>query len=80
MQRSRYVKQENFCREIVLWVNLRPLDVLDNFIEEILALDTTKSYLRKQTKIERINDLNKSAALPSFQKKSEEKSRFTTSF
>ena len=61
----------------MLWVNLRPLDVLDNFIEEILALDTTKSYLRKQIKEEELSDLNKSAALALFQKKSE--SHFTTS-
>ena len=61
-------------------VNLGPLDALDSFIEKILALDTTKSFLRKQIKLEELSDLNKSAALSPFQKKTEEKSHFTTSF
>ena len=79
---SRYLKPDNFNKEIVLRVNLEPLHLLDNFIKEILALDTTKSYLRKQIKIGRIKtgDLNKLIALASFEKKSEEKSHFPASF
>ena len=43
------------------------------FIDEVLALDSAKSYLRKQVTIGRTvtGDLNKSADLATFQKKSE---------
>ena len=51
-------------------------------IDEVLALDSAKSYLRKQVTIGRTatRDLNKSAALATFQKKSEKKSHFPASF
>ena len=50
-----------------------PLKDLDGLIDEVLALDSAKSYLRKQFEIGRTatGDLNKSAALATFQKKSE---------
>jgi hypothetical protein len=52
----------------------KPKDcLLDNFFKEILASDSTKSYLRKeQDKISRLvtNDLNKSAAMETIEKKS----------
>ena len=53
--------------------NLGPLKDLDGLIDEVLALDSAKSYLRKQVTIGRTatGDLNKSAALATFQKKSE---------
>ena len=55
---------------------------LDGLIDEVLALDSAKSYLRKQVTIGRTatGDLNKSAALATFQKKSEKKSHFPASF
>ena len=59
---------------------------LDFLIDEVLALDSglnsAKSYLRKQVEIGRTTtgDLNKSAALATFQKKSEKKSHFPASF
>ena len=61
---------------------MEPLHLLNSFTEEIFALDTKKSYLRKQIKIERIMtvDLNRSAALALFQKKTKEKSHFPTLF
>ena len=62
-----YLDPENFSKELVLNFNLGPLKDLDGLIDEVLALDSANSYLRKQ-------DLNKSAALATFQKKSEKKS------
>ena len=54
--------------------NLGPLHLLDNFVKEILASDSTKSYLRKeQYKISRLvtNDLNKRAAMETIEKRIE---------
>ena len=51
-------------------------------IDEVLALDSAKSYMRKQVEIGRTTTgySNKSAALATFQKKSEKKSHFPASF
>ena len=48
----------------------------------VLALYSTKFYLKKKVKIGRtiIGDLNKNAALATFKKKSEKKSHFPASF
>ncbi len=61
---------------------LGPLKDLDALIDEVLALDSTKSYLRKQVTIGRTTtgDLNKSAALATFQKKSEKSLIFQHNF
>ena len=77
-----YLDPENFSKELVLNFNLGPLKDLDGIIDEVLALDSAKSYLRKQVTIGRTatGDLNKSAALATFQKKSEKKSHFPASF
>ena len=68
-----YLDPEYFSKELVLNFNLGPLKDLDGLIDEVLALDSAKSYLRKQVTIGRTatGDLNKSAALATFQKKSE---------
>ena len=60
--------------------NLGPLK--DGLIDEVLALDSAKSYLRKQVEIGRTTtgDLNKSAALATFQKKSEKSRIFLHHF
>ena len=63
--------------------NIGPLHLLDNFVKEILASDSTKSYLRKeQYKISRLvtNDLNKRGAMETIEKRTEKKSCFLTSF
>ena len=63
--------------------NLGPLHLLDNFFKEILASDSSQSYLRKeQAKKRRLvtNDLNKSAAMETIEKMIEKKSRFPISF
>ena len=77
-----YLDPENFSKELVLNFDLGPLKDLDGLIDEVLALDSAKSYLRKQVTIGRTatGDLNKSAALAKLQKKSEEKSHFPASF
>ena len=71
--KGRYLDPENFSKELVLNFNLGPLKDLDGLIDEVLALDSAKSYLRKQVTIGRTatGDLDKSAALATFQKKSE---------
>ena len=66
-----------------LKVNLGSLHFLDNFVKEILASDSSQSYLRKeQYKISRLvtNDLNKSAAMETIEKRIEKKSSFPTFF
>ena len=81
--KGHYLDPENFSKELVLNFNLGPLKDLDGLIGEVLALDSTKSYLRKQVTIGRTatGDLNKSAALATFQKKSEKTmSHFPASF
>ena len=81
--KNRFLQPENFNIEMYLKFNLGPLHLLDNFVKEILASDSTKSYLRKeQYKISRLvtNDLNKSAAMETIEKRIENKSRFPTSF
>ena len=69
--KGRYLDQENFSKELVLNFNLGPLKDLDGLIDEVLALDSAKPAT---------GDLNKSAALATFQKKSEKKSHFPASF
>ena len=81
--KNRFLQPENFNIEIYLKFNLGPLHLLDNFVKEILASDSTKSYLRKeQAKISRLvtNDLNKSAAMETIEKRIEKKSCFPTLF
>ena len=64
--KGRYLDPENFSKELVLNFNLGPLKDLDGLIDEVLALDSAKSYLRKQVTIGRtVTDLAK------FQKKGE---------
>ena len=63
--------------------NLGPLHFLDNFFIEILASDSSKSYLKKeQAKTRRLvtNDLNMNVAMETIEKRIEKKSRFLTSF
>ena len=69
-------------KELVLRFNLGPLHLLNGLIDEVLALGTTKSYLRQAIYIGKTvtKDLKKSATIGSFQKKNETKSRFPLSF
>ena len=81
--KNRFLQPENFNIEMYLKFNLGPLHLLDNFVKEILASDSSQSYLRKeQAKKRRLvtNDLNKSAAMETIEKRIEKKSRFPISF
>ena len=73
--KNRFLTPENFSNEIVLRFNLGPMHLLEGLIGEVLALESTKCYLRKQG-IVVTDDTNKSAA----QKKNEQKSRFPVTF
>ena len=77
------LQPENFNIEMNIKINLGPLHFPDNFVKEILASDSSQSYLRKeQAKKRRLvtNDLNKSAAMETIEKRIEKKSRFPISF
>ena len=81
--KNRFLQPENLNIEMYQKFNLGPLHLLDNFVKEILASDSSQSYLRKeQAKKRRLvtNDLNKSAAMGTIEKRIEKKSRFPTSF
>ena len=76
MRRKLFQRQKIYFskpRQTAENFNLGPLKDLDGLIDEVIALDSAKSYLRKQVIIERTvtGDLNKSADLATFQKKSE---------
>ena len=76
--RNRFLQPDNFNIEIYSMFNLWPLLLLDDFVKEILASGSTKSYLGKErAKISRLitNDL-KSAAMDAIDKRIENKSLF----
>ena len=68
--------------EMVLRVNLGPLHLMDNLINEVLDAEQGKSYVRKGHILSKISsmDFNKSAAIATFEEKNEKKSRFPNSF
>ena len=81
--KKRFLQPEKFNIVMNLKFNLGPLHLLDNFVKEIPASDSSQSYLRKeQAKTRRLvtNDLNKSAAMEIIKKMIEKKSRFPTLF
>ena len=66
--------------ELVLRVNLGPLNELKGLIDEVLASDPD---LRKEDRISKLGaskDVHKSAAIATFQTNNENKSRFPKSF
>ena len=81
--KNRHLEPENFSKEIVLRVNLGPLHILaEGLVNEVFEFDKDKSYLRKESRLSNLvsKDLNKSAAVLTFEKKCEEKSHFPTHF
>ena len=56
--------------------------LLDNLVDEVIASEPDKSYLRKESRISQIasNDLKKSAAIATFEQNNEKKSRFPNFF
>ena len=79
--KNRHLEPDYFSMEMVLRVNLGPLHLMDNLVDEVLA-SQGKSYMRKESRISQIvsKDLSKSAAISLFEKESETKSRFPHSF
>ena len=60
------------------WVqhfNKGPIHLLNSLIDDILALETEKSYLRKETRMSKIvsKNINKSTATEGFEKSNGEK-------
>ena len=80
--KNRHLEPEFFSMEMTLRVNLGSLHILNDFIDDIFSNDSKKSYIRKETRTTQIisKDCNKSAAIASFQKRNEEKSRYPTAF
>ena len=55
---------------------------MDNLINEVFATDPAKSYVRKESIISRVasKDLNKSAAIATFEGKNEKKIKISSFF
>ena len=69
--------------KLVLRVNLGPLNELKGLINEVLASDPDRSYLRKEDRISQLpssKDVHKSAAIVTFQTNNENKSCFPKYF
>ena len=63
------LQPENFNIEMNIKINLGPLHFPDNFVKEILASDSSQSYLRKeQSKNRRLATNDKSAAMETIEK------------
>ena len=56
--KNRHLEPEYFSMELVLRVNLGPLDVLKGLINEVLASDPDRSYLRKEDRISQLTASN----------------------
>ena len=56
-------------------LSLGPIHLLNSLIDDILALETEKSYLRKETRMSQIvsKNINKSTATEGFEKSNGEK-------
>ena len=81
--KNRHLEPEYFSMELVLRVNLGPLNELKGLINEVLASDPDRSYLRKEDRISQLvasKDVHKSSAIATFQTNNENKSRFPKSF
>ena len=72
------LKAENFSMEMMLQFNVGPIHLVESLICDILASENKKLYLRKESKISQIvsKDFNKSAAIATFEKNDEKKSKF----
>ena len=76
--KNHHLEPEYFSMELVLRVNLGPLNELKG-----LASDPDRSYLRKEDRISQLSaskNVHKSAAIVTFQTNNENKSRFPKSF
>ena len=66
---------ENFSNEIILRVNLGPLHLMGNLIDEILT-SNAKSYVRVEKRLNQLpsKDINKTSTIDTFEQKNEKKS------
>ena len=80
--KNRHLAPEYFSMEIFLRCNLGPMHLLEGLVTEVLAFDSSKSYLRKGDQESKFSskNINKSSALDTFEQKNEEKSRFPLDF
>ena len=62
-------------------IGKEPLHLLDSLVDEVLD-SLSISFLRKETRVQRLSskDVKTSAAVNTFQREKEEKSRFPASF
>ena len=67
---------------MVLRVNLGPLHLMDSLVDEVIAIDPSKSYVRKESRISEIvsKDINKSAAIATYEKNNEKKIQISSFF
>ena len=77
--KNHYLQPKYFNIEMFLRVNLGPMHLLKDFVNDVFVSDP-KDYVRKENRISKITsqDINKSSA--TFQKNNEKKSRFPNSF
>ena len=68
--KNRYLQPKYFKIEMFLRVNLGPMHLLKDFVNDVFVSDP-KDYVRKENRISKITspDLNKSSATATFQKK-----------
>ena len=69
------LESDNCSMNWVLQFNIGPIHLLNSLIDDILALETEKSYLRKETRMSKIvsKNINKSTATEGFEKSNGEK-------
>ena len=79
--KNRHLEPNYFSMEMVMRVNLGPLHHLDGFIQKVYDFEK-KDYIRGEKRVNQTSskDLSKSAALDSFQKRNEQKSRYPSLF
>ena len=85
--RNRYLKPDNFSKEIVLRYNLGPMHVLDNpkssynFVQDVYNRSKIE-FVRKTDRPDKLSTKNliKSSSVSTFEKRREEKSHFPSSF
>ena len=80
--KNRHLEPKYFNIEMFLRVNLGPMHLMENFVTDILAHDTSKNYIREEDNVNRTvtKNLNKSSTMGSYEENTEKKSRFPISF
>ena len=74
--KNRHLEPKYFIIEMFLRVNLGPMRLMENFVTDILAHDTSKNYIRLlYDDVNRTvtKNLNKSATMGSYEENTEKK-------